>query len=196
MEVSGDLPLAETAKARWALGARLYGWWRYMWIVMVLALMACGLAMFFLFEALSRRPQPIAYEQFELWAILLLYLGFGVGYVLACRRYWRWLVSRSTRARGYKDVIPIRFAVAEDGFHVTAEFARTHVSWPGVSEIAPMRKRHWLFITAGSGFVIPRRFFAGVEAERAFIRAALGHLGEAARARSKEAAAFVGAGQA
>lgn len=190
MEVSGDLPPSEIAKAKWALGARIYGRWQYMWIVMIFCLSVFGLAVVFLSDWLFQLPQFVAYERYGSWAFLLVYFALLAGFVLVCARYGRWVVAKSTRERGYRNVVPIRFLVAEDGFHVTAEFSRTHVSWPGVTEIAPMRKRHWLIILAGSGYVIPRRFFANVEAERAFIRDALGHMSEAARGRSKKAVAF------
>jgi len=48
-----------------------------------------------------------------------------------------------------------------------------------------------VFLVQSSAMVLPRRFFASPEAERAFIAEALSHMTEAARARSPDATRIV-----
>ena len=61
--------------------------------------------------------------------------------------------------------------------------------WAAVTEIFKA-KGYWIFMVGMNAWVAPKRFFADEAAEMAFIRAALAHLSEAARNRSKDAVLF------
>lgn len=64
-------------------------------------------------------------------------------------------------------------------------------SWSCVTDLYQTR-RHWVFLAQSSAMVLPRRFFATLEAEREFIAEALSLMTDAARARSPDAVRIVG----
>jgi len=63
--------------------------------------------------------------------------------------------------------------------------------WPCVTDLYQTRK-YWVFLVQSSAMVLPRRFFATLEAERDFIIEVTSRMTDAARARSPDVARFVG----
>jgi len=64
-------------------------------------------------------------------------------------------------------------------------------NWPCVTDLYRTSK-YWVFLVQSSAMVLPRRFFASTEAERAFIAEAMSRMSDAARARSPDAVGVVG----
>ena len=85
--------------------------------------------------------------------------------------------------------MPVRMEVAADG--LVYELAGVHhrAPWPVVSELFAA-KGYWIFMVVASPWFAPKRLFANEAAERAFVRAALAHMSDEARARSVKAAKF------
>jgi hypothetical protein len=98
-------------------------------------------------------------------------------------------IKRIWSERGQVDPLPMQWIVDETGFTVIQTGQETRIAWDAVSEIIPARK-HWLILANMAAHTVPRRCFADVAAERAFIAAAVAQLSQAARARSPEAMAL------
>ena len=64
--------------------------------------------------------------------------------------------------------------------------------WPAFTELVST-PAYRILVVQRSAHVVPRRLFASVEVEKAFISAIWDHLSEAARARSPKAAAYLAA---
>jgi len=81
--------------------------------------------------------------------------------------------------------------IADDALHLSTPMIRVSSPWIGVSEVT-RTPDGWLIILSGMGCNIPTAFFEDKDAERAFIRALLERMSEAARARSRHATDFLG----
>jgi hypothetical protein len=127
------------------------------------------------------RPSP--------FVVLVVYVVLIIGGYLVIARWLRDKLVRSWVARGATNPTKISFKASDVGLEMDGVAATTVLHWSAVSEILPT-KRHWVFIGTTLAYTLPRRFFPDQATEQVFIRTALSHLGEAARARSRRAADF------
>jgi hypothetical protein len=183
MQADGEMRMGEAASAAsWALSrANGFGILGYLVYFVVYFAVLMGVI------NLAERLLP------PMWSgllILPLILVTAVGGIYGMTRMRLWRMSRTQVARGGVALTPVSYRLDEDALEVRQPHALTRVEWPGVSELMSL-KQHWVFVVSGMGYCLPRRFFADVAAERAFIRAALGRLSGEARSRSAKAAAFV-----
>jgi hypothetical protein len=93
------------------------------------------------------------------------------------------------RERGVASPWLMGYVADATGFTIRQPGQETRIAWDAVTEVAPA-PTHWIFLANLLGHPMPRKFFADLEAERAFIAEAVRHLPDAARARSPEAIAF------
>jgi hypothetical protein len=191
MEVSGSIGLAELVGASGRLRWRVFGLWRYACLGLYAIYLGVGFLLFQLVDRMSRadllRGHPDLY--------LVIFVATMLVSVVVIARLYRGLMRRVqigiAAARGHEDPAAVTVAATPEGLRIAGATSDTRVAWAGISEIAPTPTQ-WLFITGGMGYVVPRRFFPDVETQRAFLRLALGHMAETARARSKKAVAFAG----
>jgi YcxB-like protein len=181
MEVRGEFLLGENHYASGLLRQRLLGWRRFAglgWVVLV----ATGLlASIPVLKAVDARPPPLL--------VLAVYVALASGGYLLIARWVRASLIRSWIARGAANPTSISFKASEAGLEMEGIASTTLLHWSAVSEILPT-KRHWIFIGNSLAYTLPKRFFPDHATEQAFIRTAMSHLGEAARARSRQAADF------
>lgn len=181
MEVGGEFKLGENYYASGLLRQRLLGWWRFAglgWVALVAAGLIAGDPVL---NAIVGRRSPLV--------MLAVYLVLVIGGYLVIARWLRATLIRNWVARGATNPTKISFRVSDVGLEMEGVAATTLLHWSAVSEILPT-KRHWVFIGTSLAYTLPRRFFPDQTTERTFIRTALSHLGEPARARSGRAAAF------
>jgi hypothetical protein len=122
-------------------------------------------------------------------------LGFAISIVLIMYGYIRW--CRGLSQKGWARLGALAqtdqsYEAGDSGLDlVSGNGVTTHLPWPAVLEIG-REKTQWLLITtSGGAFYVPRRFFADIEEEKAFIAFCLDRLSPEARTRSIEAAAFL-----
>ena len=84
---------------------------------------------------------------------------------------------------------PIMISIGER-LSIESSRVTTEIDWALVSELFPYAGG-WVLLVAARPYPVPARFFATVEAQRAFVRQALAHMTEASRERSPEAREFV-----
>ncbi|MDE8653970.1 YcxB family protein [Novosphingobium sp. H3SJ31-1] len=118
------------------------------------------------------------------------FLGLGVG-VLIVQRLAGPSMRKALAARGqaYEQALTLRIT-PEALVYDLADLTMT-ARWPCVTDLYQTRK-YWVFLVQSSAMVLPRRFFTTPEAERDFIVEATSRMTDAARARSPDAAKFVG----
>ena len=108
-----------------------------------------------------------------------------VAYVVWRRR----TIETLWRERGVFGPWTMGYVADADGFTIRQPGQQTRIAWDAVTEVAPA-PTHWIFIANLMGHPMPRKFFADLGAERAFVTEVVAHLGPEARARSPEAIAF------
>ncbi|MEO7188981.1 MAG: YcxB family protein [Sphingomicrobium sp.] len=118
------------------------------------------------------------------------FIGLGVG-VLIIERLAGPSMRRALaqREQAYEQSLTLRLT-AEALVYDLGDLSMT-ARWPCVTDLYQTRK-YWVFLVQSSAMVVPRRFFATAEAERDFIVAATSRMTDSARARSPQAAKFVG----
>jgi hypothetical protein len=126
--------------------------------------------------------------------VLTVLVGLWVG-VFAYRFYARRFLIERFRKRMSDRGLGVRFSqtltIRDDALERTSGLLRTSAPWELVTEVFKA-DGYWVFLVQMSPWFAPRRFFASEAEERAFIRAALAHLNDEGRARSKDAVAFAG----
>jgi hypothetical protein len=188
-EVSGDYAIGEGQSATATFSRRLYrGPARFGFAFYVVTALVGVFGAMTLAETLEGPNDSAAGRAASVFIAAWLYLvPLTIAYLIWRRRTFK----RLWKKRGLADFTPTRYAADETGFTISRPGHETRLSWDGVTEIAPSLES-WVFIGPDNGWALPRRFFQGLEAERAFIGYVLERLGEPAKARSAEAADFVG----
>ncbi len=123
-------------------------------------------------------------------------LGAAVGwvcgailYALTARRFTMMLFRRRLVEKGSPLNLPLGMEIAPDTLRYDVGDVQHIAKWSCVSELFRSHG-YWIFLVQASPWIAPKRFFADGDAERAFIKDALAHMNEAARARSRVAVAF------
>jgi hypothetical protein len=180
VEVGGQFRIGEASSAAWLLSRRVCGFGVVAWAVYLVCLFAGVIVVAAVADALLPR-----------WAGPLAIATMGL---LGVRTMLIWRRRRSARAwreRGVPDPQLVTFRIEEDALVVEQAMSTSTFRWAGVSELMPT-KTHWVYVGPGLGYCLPRRFFGDKAQEQAFLRASLARMNDAARARSKEATAFIG----
>ena len=94
----------------------------------------------------------------------------------------------AVRGQAYEQEVALRIT-PEALIYDLADLTMT-ARWCCVTDLYRTRK-YWVFLVQSSAMVLPRRFFATGEAERAFIAEAMSRMTDAARERSADATKFV-----
>jgi len=179
MEVGGTIGLGETSAVTAALVRRLYGWRRYGFCIYLGVMVAITAIWLNLPDATGLN-----------WGIALL--GLLATVVLVVVGYVRWakgLIPAAWKRMGALAEVAVRYRADEAGLVIEGGVTIV-VPWGAVMMVAP-EKTAWLIIAGGTGFFLPRRFFADVAEERAFVAFGLERLSPEARTRSAEAATFL-----
>jgi hypothetical protein len=181
LEISGEYQLGEARGAEWLLSRQVSGFglgrlWLFLG-TLIGAELAAGW--------IGDRMDPSHSASFPL-VVMVGVLGV-YGWTMWRRRN----LTRGWIGRGVRRSSPLTFRIDDAGFMVEGPAAEVRWRWDGISEIA-RGKGFWCVIGPGLGYCLPRRFFADQTAERAFLRAMLERMTEAARARSGDAIAYIG----
>jgi len=107
-----------------------------------------------------------------------------------CRALNLYLFRRTLTGKGIALDLPITLEITSDAFVYCCGDVVSHAKWSAVTEIFHS-KGWWIFMMQASPCYAADRFFASDAEARAFLREALSHMSEAARARSVEAMKFV-----
>lgn len=182
MQIGGDMRFGEASSAAWAI-SRVYGVGAGRLALYLLIVMVAMLSLSSLSEALL--PPALANA-----AALPIIMVVGLGGIVGILRLRQWQVGQALRKRGQSLLTPITFAADDRGFVIDSAEMNLRIAWTAVTDLVQTRA-HWVFLAGGMGYCVPRRFFAKVEDERAFVRAALAQFSEGARGRSRKATAFV-----
>ncbi len=188
MQITGDCRVGEAAKVAPRV-QRLIGvprWPLLLWLAMILVFVALG---------------GMAGAQAGWWLhvpslISLLggiFLGSWLSWALGLPLYRR-LHIRVFRKhfldRGGVDPLPLTVELTPDHLTHTLGAVRRTIPWSAVTHLLGP-PGFWVFVAQGEAIYLPRRLFADPAAERAFVAEALSFMGEAAKARSPQAAAFI-----
>jgi hypothetical protein len=114
--------------------------------------------------------------------------------VACCEAITRFLTKKMRQAwfvRGVAAEIDFTFSILPEGLQVTSDVGVAMIRWPFINEVMPVRG-HWLMVTPGNGFGLPRRSFPSEAEERTFLMALLDHLEPSARTRSRKAEKVLG----
>lgn len=117
-------------------------------------------------------------------------LGLGLGLLIVHLTTGPRL-RRALALRGQTPELSVTLVQTAEGLVQDLGDVVMSARWSCVTDLYLTRK-HWVFLVQSSAIVLPRRFFATSEVERAFIAEALSHMPEAAKARSPDATRFVG----
>lgn len=127
------------------------------------------------------------------WLSALLTVEFTIvgliGGALLFERVWIRTMRKALVERGQPTETRLTFRLAPDGPAYDLEALVMTARWDAVTDLFRTR-HHWIFLAQGGAMVLPRRFFATPEAERAFIAAAVARMSEPARGRSPDAVAL------
>jgi len=119
-------------------------------------------------------------------------MGAGAGallYALVAKRIALWRYRRKFTERGFSNELTLRLEIGDDTLCYVVGDVTESAPWRAVSELFQSHG-YWIFLVQGSSWFAPRRFFADVNTERAFVRAALERMSEEAKERSTHATVF------
>lgn len=156
--VSGDLPLGEPQKICAMLSRRVFGWRRYVPLISALVLIVLIYVMSVALSALGVPSLVTA-----LAALVALVAGL---------RAIQWLSRKATsqalRERGSAASHVITYSLVPQGLKCASERGENLCYWSAIDEVARTRD-HWVFMTLGMGYVLPRRFFNNTLEEQRFV---------------------------
>lgn len=184
MEVSGVVSAKSDAAATMVMSQRLLA--GRPWIALLCGFVAAAFA--FLGAGGLHTIAPA--ESLGLWSLVASGLIMTVA-VVGLSQVQRDGLLRAWADRGVAYPATQTLRIAADGLHVSNPLLSASSAWVGVSEIT-RSPDGWLIILSGMGCNVPSSFFEDQAAERAFVRALLERMGEAARDRSRQATDFVG----
>lgn len=181
MEATGSLAAGESATAMSYIKARRGVSPRQAKIIILLCMVAIGIPA----GAWASGSWLAAATSVE-----FAFIGLGLG-LLVIQRLAGPSMRRALAERGqaYERTLTLRLT-PEILVYDLADLTMT-ARWSCVTDLYRTRK-YWVFLVQSSAMVLPRRFFASPEAERAFIVEALSRMTDAARARSPDAARLAG----
>ena len=122
----------------------------------------------------------------------LSWIGLAIGwlvYFIIARPILIHRFRRRMRDRGLELQFHYSLEITEDGLKCDSTAVRRIADWSAVTEVFSV-SGYWVFLVQMEPWLLPTRFFPSPVGEKAFIRAALAHMSEDARKRSKEAAAL------
>jgi MFS family permease len=194
--VSGLLKIGEAQATMRDIGKRTRGS-AYIYTFLLLAMVIGGMIagavvaqlIFLAFDA-----EKVPYDS-VVWSIILVWLGVAAGFTAYCKFAMRLLVRRHKKRlieKGMSPECPLSLEIAPDALLYEVGDEKRIAKWSSVSELF-MSHHYWIFLVQSAPYFLPTRFFANHNTEAAFIAEALAHMNEAARARSRDAVAFVGA---
>jgi len=181
MEASGVLAVGESAAAMAYIKARRGVSPRQVKAILVICMLAVGIPL----GAWASGSWSSATVSVEC-ALGGLVLGVFMVHWLAGPAMRRALAKRGQR---YEQALTLRLTPQALVYDL-ADLTMT-ANWPCVTDLYRTSK-YWVFLVQSSAMVLPRRFFASTEAERAFIAEAMSRMSDAARARSPDAVGVVG----
>ena len=185
MRTEGVIYIGEAAKWAGRACARLNG---YPWNVLgggIVGGVSVGVGCFFASLALAFDAPGWTYLPIMLvvsWPMVIL--GIRLVRMVAVRHFRRKLIER-----GVDNPLPFTVEVGAEALVITTGQTETRAGWSVVSEVF-LLGAYWVFLIQGSPVFIPKRNFAEVGEERAFVRAVLDRLSEGAVKRSPKAVSF------
>lgn len=114
-----------------------------------------------------------------------IFVAMVLGLALWGRR-WR----AEMAARGWIDPVPLSVDLTPEAVVISTPEVETRVAWPAIYRLDQVG-RFWLLQYRHEPVWIPRRFFTNRDEEKAFISQIIGHMDDAAKARSWAALARV-----
>jgi hypothetical protein len=188
MHVHGEMVVGEASRYAGRASGRLSGHPKPMIIANVVAALATvvPLAAFSVLQTAFDVPA-------WLWlpAVLLSgAFGFWAGPV-ACRSYTVKVFRKNLAERGLASRFPSSFEITETAFVSTTGRMTNSAEWAAVSDIV-RTDPYWVLLVEGHPQFLPRRFFASPAEEKSFLSEILARMSTEARARSRDAEAFVG----
>ncbi|HEY3947419.1 YcxB family protein [Phenylobacterium sp.] len=187
LEASGECAIGESRGASWLLSKRVSGMGLAGYLISLCAIFAVELLTSFVLFAVA--PAAVA----DVLSLPLI-VGAGLGSLWLWLRWRRARLRKGWEARGVTNPHPVTFRIEDAVFVVVSGHSEIRCRWGAISEIARSR-HHWIYIGYGLGYCLPRRFFGDVVTEREFLNESLQRMDDAARRRSRQASAFVEAGE-
>jgi len=182
METAGVLVAGESAAAMGYMRARRGVSPRQTLAILLICILVVGL--------------PVGVWAGGSWIAATMSIEFGIVGLMVGLVIVRLLSGPSLRkalaARGQAHELPLTLRLTPQALVYELPDLITTARWPCVTDLYRTRK-HWVFLAQNSVLVLPRRFFATAEAERAFIVEAASRMTDAARARSPDATRMTGA---
>jgi len=192
--VSGLLKIGEAQATMWSIGKRqrgsVFGFYALLLALMVGGLIA-GFVVTFLID-IGLDAAKVPHNWTEDVPVDGGWIGLASGFVAYYFLSKRLLVVRFRRRlveKGSQPELPLQLVIRPDVLFYEVGDLQKIAKWSGVSEVFRSHA-YWIFLALSDPIFAPMRFFTSVDAERAFIKDALSHMNEAARARSPDAVAF------
>jgi hypothetical protein len=101
-----------------------------------------------------------------------------------------WRFRRHLTGTGTPLDMPARLEMTPEALIYTVAAVEKRATWAAVSELF-RAKGYWIFMVQSEPWFAPDHFFATDADQRAFLREALAHMSQEARARSREAVKLV-----
>jgi hypothetical protein len=176
-EISGTIDAGEAAAAERAYGRRIWGLGRFLpqvvRLLIFLGVIPAALVAPAIIEDKTVRP---------IFGLVAAIAYFGVA-IFTYQRWVRWSAWRASRRFGVATSHRMTIRQTDHSLVADGETWRIEVQWRSIVEIlraGPV----WVFAGQSTTIYVPRRFFADLAAERAFLAAALGRLSDEAVQRS------------
>ncbi len=187
MQVEGEITVGEGA--RWAMKAssRINGHPRPMILsmFMTMGVLAAVMIPYMIIEqSFMDLPEWLYLPTIILTAIAAVRISQVV-----CRRYAVGFARKALAARGLPNPVFSRFQLDDSGLSTQSGRVETRAPWISVSDVFPVGP-YWVLIVDAWPMYLPKRFFADVTAEKAFIGKLMSHVPPGTRDRSQAAVAF------
>lgn len=158
---------------------RVVGWW--------LLLLVVGIPIFSLLCVLA----TVVVAQIPSNGLARMAVALVLGMLAAaCIRVISRSVMKKMRqawlARGVPAELDFTFSLCPEGLQVASDVGVAMMRWAFINEVMLVRG-HWLLISAGYGFGIPRQSFRSKADERAFMTTLFDYLEPSAGTRSRKA---------
>jgi hypothetical protein len=184
MEATGTISVGESTDAQAYIRGRRGISPRWMMGIGLLGMIAAGL--------------PAGFWATGSWTLAGLTVEatiFGLAVALVgLRLLGRPSISKALAARGQRFDLPLTLRQTPEELVYDLGEVVLSARWSCVTDLYQTRK-YWVFLVQSSAMVLPRRFFATPEAEKAFIAEALSRMPDAARGRSPQAVKLADARQ-
>lgn len=178
MEASGEIGTFEARKACAPLNKHVLGWRRHFQWYVVVPMLLGGSIGGWLLDLVAPG-----------WGFVANLSAAAIGIVLLLR-FAPKMAQDAWRIRGVPPRMDMTYRIEDQTLVIVGPTTEVRLVWWSVSEIIPGRDC-WLFVGMGVSYFLPRRFFADLAAEKAFLSACLEKMSPEARTRSPKAAALV-----